>query len=161
MLRLAVLALTLLLAACATPQGMKPGTSEAEVVAELGAPTSRSVTPGVGPRLLYSWQPYGWTVWAMQFDAADRLISTAQMLTHDQFIRVRPGQQTEADILRLFGPPAQRYSFHLIHETAWMYRFNDGVFKMAFWVQFDTKGVVTSTGITPDPWSERDGDRPM
>lgn len=158
----ATLLASALLAGCATPGGMAPGQAEATVLAELGKPTSRSITPGVGPRLLYSNQPWGFEVWALQFDATGRLISSAQMLTPAQFSRVRPGDQTRADIERLFGPPAQKLRFGLIDEDAWMYRFiQDSIFKMAFWVQFTPQGVVTSTGITTDPWSERDSDHPL
>ncbi len=157
--RLALLLATLLLAACATPASIPPGTSEAEVIKALGQPTSRSITPGVGPRLLYSQQPFGFEVWALQFDEQGREISAAQMLTEVQFAKVRPGEQTRTDIERLFGPPAERFTFHLIDETANMYRFlESGVFKMAFWVQFNRQDVVTSTGTTLDPWSTRDGD---
>lgn len=152
--------LAALLAGCATPASVAPGQPEAEVLRELGKPTSRSVTPGVGPRLLYSRQPFGLEVWALQFDAAGRLISSAQMLTPVQFAKVQPGTQTRADIERRFGPPAQTFHFALIDQDAWMYRFlQDGFFKMAFWVQFTPQGVVTETGITTDPWSERDSDR--
>lgn len=156
---LAAVIATLVLSACATPASIAPGTSEADTIKTLGTPTSRSITPGVGPRLLYSGQPFGFEVWALQFDAIDREISAAQMLTEVQFAKIRPGQQTRADIERLFGPPAEKFTFHLIDETAYMYRFlQDGVFKMAFWVQFNLQDIVTSTGVTLDPWSLRDGD---
>ncbi|MEG1969902.1 MAG: hypothetical protein RR101_07245 [Burkholderiaceae bacterium] len=150
---------TLILSACATPASIAPGTTEADTIKALGQPTSRSITPGVGPRLLYSGQPYGFEVWALQFDAQGREISAAQMLTEVQFAKIRPGDQTRADIERLFGPPAEKFSFRLINETANMYRFlESGVFKMAFWVQFTPQDIVSSTGITLDPWSLRDGD---
>jgi len=157
---LAALGVCVGLAACATPAGVKPGTPEPEVLKTVGSPTSRSVTPGVGPRLLYSQQPWGYEAWAIQFDEQGRAISAAQMLTDEQFAKIRPGQQSRADIERLFGPPADRPAFALTNETSYMYRYlRDNVFPSAMWVYFDTGGVVTRTGGGLDPWTLGGGDR--
>lgn len=152
--------LALLLGACATPARVAPGTPEAAVVESVGRPTSRSVTPGVGPRLLYSQQPWGYEAWAIQFDEQGRAISSAQMLTDEQFAKIRPGQQNRADIERLFGPPADRPEFRLTNETSYMYRYlRDNAFPSAMWVYFDPAGVVRRTGGGLDPWTLGGGDR--
>lgn len=152
--------LALLLAACATPARVAPGTPEAAVIESLGRPTSRSVTPGVGPRLLYSQQPWGYEAWAIQFDAQGRVISSAQMLSDQQFAKIRPGEQNRADIERLFGPPADRPAFPIKNETSNMYRYlRDNAFPSAMWVYFDPAGVVTGTGGGLDPWTLGGGDR--
>ena len=82
--------LALLLGACATPSRVAPGTPEAAVVESVGRPTSRSVTPGIGPRLLYSQQPWGYEAWAIQFDEQGRAIVVRATLPNKDK-RLRPG----------------------------------------------------------------------
>ena len=65
----------------------------------------------------------------------------------------------EDDVWKLWGRCAQKYTFHLVNQHAWMYRYKDfGGFDMAVWPQFDENGVVQSVETTMDPWKEKDGE---
>lgn len=151
-------ALPLMLAACAHPQLIDVGTPRAEVERELGAPDAVVALPDGGTRLVYSGQPFGQEVWWMTIDASGRYAGLENVLDREHFALIRPGVSTERDVFDLFGKCAEKYVFHLKNEHAWMYRFKDGgMFDMACWVQFDTRGVVTEVGYTLDPWKTDDG----
>ncbi len=144
------------LAGCAHPQLLDMGESETQIVSELGAPDARTQLPDGRVRLVYSGQGAAQEVWWLTLDAAGRLEKRENVLDREHFALIRPGVSTEADVHALFGKCAQEYTFALIDQHAWMYRFKDeGAFDMACWVQFDVKGVVTEVGYTLDPWKER------
>ena len=103
-------------------------------------------------------QPFGQEVWWIEFDADGRIVRREEVLDRAHMALIKPGVSTEKDVWNLFGKYAQEYTFSLIDQTAWMYRFkDDGLFDMACWVQFDVNGVVTEVGFTTDPWKDRDG----
>lgn len=156
--RLVVVSVALLLAACASPQSLKPGTSIAEARASLGRPTAEVALPDGGQRLQYSGQPFNQSVWNADFDNQGRLRLVEQMMTDEAFRRVTAGKDTQADVLRDFGEPAYVYQFKLQNETAFMYRYYTyGGFKAAMFVYFDPTGVVKRTETGLDPWSIHDG----
>lgn len=161
MLRLLVpAALALLLAACASPQGLKPGTPVDEARRALGRPTAELRLADGGSRLQYSGQPFNLSVWNADFDAQGRLRRVDQMMRDEAFLRVRAGRDTTADVLRDFGPPAYIYQYRLSNETAYMYRYYTyGGFKAAMFIYFDPAGVVKRTETGLDPWSIQDGNR--
>jgi hypothetical protein len=147
-----------LLAACASPSSLAPGTSLADARAALGRPTAEVALPDGGSRLQYSGQPYSQWVWNADFDAAGRLRRVEQVLSDDAFLRVRAGKDTQRDVLRDFGPPADVFSYRLQNETAFMYRYYTyGSFPAAMFVYFDPAGVVKRTETGLDPWMIRDG----
>ncbi|MBC8088539.1 MAG: hypothetical protein H7Z40_14840 [Phycisphaerae bacterium] len=148
------------LAACATPQSLRPGTTLDEARATLGRPTGTYPLPGGGTRLQYSNQPFDQSVWNADFDAQGRLVRVEQMMTDAAFAQVRSGKDTREDVLRDFGLPAQTFDFRLQNETGWMYRYYTyGNFKAAMFVYFDPKGIVLRTEPGLDPWSIQDGGR--
>ena len=153
-------ALALLLAACATPQSLKPGTTIDEARSALGRPTAEARLPDGGSRLQYSGQPFDQTVWTVDFDSQGRLRHAEQVLTDEAFLRVRAGKDTQADILREYGQPADTFHYRLSNETAFMYRYyTHGGFHAAMFVYFDPAGVVKRTETGLDPWTIRDGGR--
>jgi hypothetical protein len=158
--RLIPVALALLLAACATPPSLKPGTSIAEARAALGRPTAEIQLPDGGSRLQYSGQPNSQSVWNVEFDAQGRLREVRQMMSDESFRQVNAGQDTREDVLRDFGPPAYVWEFRLMDETAFMYRYYTyGGFPAAMYVYFDPAGVVKRTETGLDPWLIQDSDR--
>jgi hypothetical protein len=158
--RLSIAVISLLLAACATPQSLPPGTPINEARAALGRPTAEVALPDGGSRLQYSGQPFSQWVWNADFDPQGRLARVEQVLTDESFLRVRAGKDTQKDVLRDFGPPADVYTYRLVNETAFMYRyFTHGGFKAAMFVYFDPAGVVKRTETGLDPWAIRDGGR--
>lgn len=153
-------ALALVLTACATPQSLKPGTSISEARSALGRPTAEISLPDGGTRLQYSGQPSLQEVWNADFDAQGRLRAVEQVLTDAAFQRVRSGKDSQADVLREFGPPAETFRYRLVNETAFMYRYyTHGGFPAAMFVYFDPAGVVKRTEPGLDPWSIKDGGR--
>jgi hypothetical protein len=156
--RLAPVALILLLAACATPQSLKPGTSIADARAALGRPTAEIQLPAGGSRLQYSGQPNVQSVWNADFDAQGRLQSVRQMMSDEAFRQISAGKASQDDVLREFGPPAYVWQFRLQDETAFMYRYYTyGRFPAAMYVYFDPAGVVKRTETGMDPWLIQDG----
>lgn len=153
-LRLLPLVLALSLAACATPQSLKPGTSIDEARRTVRGVTAEIRLPDGGTRLQYSGQPSLQSVWNADFDGEGRLRGVRQMMDDEAFMSIRAGKDTQADILRDFGPPAQVFQYRLANETAFMYRyFTHGDFKAAMFVYFDPAGVVKRTETGLDPWS--------
>jgi hypothetical protein len=147
-----------LLAACASPQSLKPGTPITEARSTLGRPTAEASLPDGGSRLQYSGQPNGQWVWNADFDPQGRLRSVEQVMTDEAFLRVRAGKDTRADVLRDFGQPAEIFHYRLTNETAFMYRYyTHGRFHAAMFVYFDPAGVVKRTETGLDPWMIRDG----
>lgn len=102
-------------------------------------------------------QPFGQECWWMTFSADGRFEKLENVLNREHFALIKPGRSTEADVWNLFGQYAEKYEFRLKNQHAWMYRFKDeGIFDMAFWVQFDTRGIVAEVGYTLDPYKDRD-----
>lgn len=147
----------LCLTSCSHPQLMDFGVQTDTVEVELGAPHARVTFSTGGERWVYSMQPFGQEVWWLTFDDAHRLVQREEVLNREHMALIKPGVSTQADVWNLFGPCAQKYTFALIDQIAWMYRFRDeGIFDMACWVQFDQQGIVTEVGFTTDPWKDRD-----
>jgi hypothetical protein len=147
-------ALALVLTACATPTSLKPGTSIEAARQSLGRPTAEIKLADGGSRLQYSGQPFAQSVWNADFDPQGRLRTVRQMMSDEAFLDVRAGKDTQADVLREFGPPAYVYEYRLSNETAFMYRYyTHGGFKAAMFVYFDPAGVVKRTETGLDPWS--------
>ncbi|HVE89206.1 MAG TPA: hypothetical protein VNA44_05845 [Burkholderiaceae bacterium] len=153
-------AATAVLAACATPQSLGPGTTIEQARARLGSPTGSYSLAGGGTRLQYSNQPFDQSVWNADFDAQGKLVRTEQMMSDAAFARVQSGKDTRNEVLRDFGRPAEAFNYRLRDETAWMYRYyTHGGFKAAMFVYFDPAGVVKRTETGLDPWAIQDGGR--
>ena len=151
-------ALALFLVACATPQSLKPGTPIAEARSTLGRPTAELKLPEGGTRLQYSGQPNNQSVWNVDFDAQGRLRNAEEMMTDAAFLRVQAGKDTQTDVLRDFGAPAEVFHYRLSNETAFMYRYyTHGNFHAAMFIYFDPAGVVKRTETGLDPWMIRNG----
>lgn len=158
--RLVLAILTIFLAACAGPQSLKPGTPIADARSALGRPTAEIKLADGGSRLQYSGQPFNQSVWNVDFDAQGRLRGVEQMMSDAAFAHVQAGKDTQADVLRLFGPPADTFHYRLSNQTAFMYRYHThGGFPAAMFIYFDPAGVVRRTETGLDPWAIRGGGR--
>lgn len=154
-----LLAAAFLMHGCAHPDLIDLQTPGSEVEASLGAPDARIALEDGSTRLVYSMQPMSQQVWWITLDAQGRVQSKENVLDRDHFALIKIGSTTKQDVFNLFGPCAEKFHFALKNQDAWMYRFLDeGLFYMAFWVQFDENGVVAEVGYTQDPWRDRDGD---
>ena len=145
-----------LLAACAQPGRVTPGTPAADVLRELGAPTARYALPGGGERLQYSMQPAGQSVYNIDTDATGRVARVEQALNEALFgQRIQPNVWTRADVLREYGPPARTMRVHSFHGDVWVWRYLDGPTWRLLFIDVDPEGRVRgySSGDEnlPDP----------
>jgi hypothetical protein len=142
------------LAGCSVPASVRPGMDQAAVTSVAGRPTSTYPLPDGGVRWQYSGQPFSQWVWNIDLDRAGRVVQTEQVMSDAAFARIRIDQDTQADVLRTFGAPAEVKVFALRDETAWMYRyFTYGAFYAAMYVSFDRAGRVTRVESGLDPWT--------
>ena len=137
---------------------MDPGMTESQVRTELGAPHDPAVRIELDPPDLLTEGLHGIDPALRALARINGRVRREEVLDRAHMALIKPGVSTEKDVWNLFGKCAQEYTFSLIDQTAWMYRFkDDGLFDMACWVQFDVNGVVTEVGFTTDPWKDRDG----
>jgi hypothetical protein len=147
-------ALALSLSACAPlfRQPPPPGASLGEVTAALGQPAASYPDPGGGQILEYRGQPMGQFQHMARIGPDGRLVSFEQVLTSENFAKVKIGQWTKDDILRNYGRPAEvsRVAFH--NYEVWSYRYKEaGVWNSMMSVHFDQNGVVQQMLNGPDP----------
>ncbi len=120
-----------------------PGTPRADVLARLGPP-GRVVALADGERLQYSQQPAGQFAYMVDLDRSGRVVQARQVLTANEFARVRLGEWTRADIEREFGSPAMVGRTGDWAGDVLTFRWNDGS-DMYFWVYLDSGNVVRRT----------------
>jgi len=133
-------ALAFSLSACAPLFRQPPpvGAPLAEVTAKLGQPAASYPLPDGGQVLEYRGQPMGQFQHMARIGPDGRLLSFEQVLTSENFAKVKIGQWTKDDILRNYGRPAYRYK-------------EAGVWNSLMSVHFDQQGVVQQMLNGPDP----------
>ena len=157
---LGVALLAALLAACASfPSNIKPGQSREELMARFGAPAGVQRT-AQGERLVFSTAPFGQTAYAATLGPDGRVVAVEQVLTSENFTRIKLGEWTSERVRSEFGAPAEIRAFSN-KEVWWAYRFKEsGVWNTLMNVMFDESGIARKTINTPDPQFTPDGDRP-
>ena len=122
------LAAVAVLAGCAAnpwQSRVTPGQTEADMLAAMGAPTARYPMATGTQRVEYATGPLGKVTWMIDLDAAGRVKATEQVLTVQNFARVRNGM-TSQDLLLLLGRPSDRAREGQNSETwSWRYETND------------------------------------
>lgn len=150
------MACAFLLASCANYGALKLNSTQAEVRAAVGVPSMQKKTAS-GERWAYSTAPEGLQVWLLEFDRAGRLTSNVQGLTFDRIQRVRDGD-TQEQVEALLGPSYWSLTYpDRPGEITHVYRFGQGTTPMCFYVGYDIRNVVTSTGMQQE---ERTPPRP-
>jgi len=156
---LAALAAIFSVAAC-DPQGqpyedvrlarLKAGEStEQDVVRLFGPPFAVRTLPS-GKGLVYPLGPQGAHTLLLRIGADGRYQGRENLLTRENFGRVHAGMAQDA-VVDLLGPPGARQSYALKQQTAWEWRFLDGLDTRMYVVMFDAAGRVVSTAIEEDP----------
>ena len=134
-----------LLAGCAAIDGrdLVPGTSsEAEVLALMGAPAQRLALAGGDAALYYSRLPEGRAVYVVTL-GPDRVVkSVEQRLVRSNLARLAVGISTVKEVRELFGPPGRAGRLPRQEREWWEYKFFDYEDRRIFWVQFSDDGVV-------------------
>jgi hypothetical protein len=112
-----------LLAACAGPQVMKVGVgqTEAEMLAAMGTPSGRYPLPDSSQRVEYAKGPMGRVTFMFDVDSSGRIKSAEQVLTRQQFSKIRPNM-TKDEVQLILGRPGERQPEYMNKET-WSWRY--------------------------------------
>lgn len=150
----------LALAACASVPALPAGAPESQVRAALGEPALVLPDPAGGRDLAYPRGPGDTETHMARIGPDGRLVALEQVLTEAQFAKIRRGETTQEELLRLIGPPWRKIEFGNLRQVAWDYRFRDLWGYLAdFSAMVDERGVVASTvtaRIEPRSGSGRD-----
>ncbi|MGD7095616.1 outer membrane protein assembly factor BamE domain-containing protein [Ralstonia pseudosolanacearum] len=127
-------------------KGIQAGQStEADVRATAGQPDMIWENEDGTRQLEYSRGPEGTSTWLVTIGPDGRVRGIDQLLSADNFGRVRPGQ-TRDDVRRLLGKPTKVEAFRLKQEEVWGYRWMENPTERAFFnVHFGPDGRVTTT----------------
>ena len=134
----------LLAAGCAgyPTAGLAPGAPEAQVRQAMGPPALELPEPGGGRELVYPHGPLGTETFMAHLDTAGALRGVEQVLTDEHFQAIQPGQ-TQDEVLRRLGPPAEKMPFPRSSTIAWTWRYMDGWgYTSDFSVTFAANGLV-------------------
>lgn len=151
------IAVAIAMSACATLQPEETGkkligSPQATVRDAFGAPTETFQLADGTQRWIYSKQPYGFDIYAADFDASGRLTNYRQMLTEAEIYTARPGVWTKKDALERWGTPKEPIQYYaLMKREAWSYRmYLPGYVPAHFSIYFDDNGVLDRTMIIQD-----------
>jgi len=146
--RLAAGLLALGLAGCAGwvgprfPMSQPLGSTRAEVLTRLGAPTASYPLP-LGERLQYSFLPAGVTVYNLDLDADGRLQRVDQPLLRSRIDTDMVIDQTRAEDIRLlYGQPLRVDQVARFEGTVWVYQFLDLNEPFYAYLHLDLQGVL-------------------
>jgi hypothetical protein len=129
-----------------------PGAPLPEVTAALGQPAASYPEPDGGQVLEYRGQPMGQFQHMARIGPDGRLVSYEQVLTSENFAKVKVDHWTKDDILRNFGRPAEISRVYFHNYEVWSYRYKEaGVWNSLMSVHFDQQGVVRQMLNGPDP----------
>lgn len=146
----------LIVSGCASYAGrdlVAGSSTEAELVAQMGAPAARWKAADGSLQLAYPRGPEGPHTFMAFFAPDGRLLRIENVLTERHFAQIVPGMSQE-DVLRLIGPPQPQWTafFGARNELVWEWRYCDYGGQLAFFdVLFDgTTQRVRSTMSRPD-----------
>lgn len=125
--------------------------SEADVRTSAGKPEIVWEDADGAKRLEYPRSPQGGKTWMVDVGADGRVSAIQQVLTAENFARVRPGM-TKDEIRRLLGKPTQINAYRLKQEEVWGWRWWESSTETAFFnVHFNNDGIVTTTSRNDAP----------
>lgn len=128
-------------------KGLTPGVSTLDDVrAQMGKPETERINEDGSRRLEYPRGPQGLKTYMVDIGRDGRLVAITQVLTAENFAKVRIGM-SEDEVRRLLGKPGQVAAFRLKKETVWSWKwYEGGVTQEAFFnVHFGPDGRVTTT----------------
>ncbi|MCC7101434.1 MAG: hypothetical protein IT500_17780 [Rubrivivax sp.] len=151
--------LAALLGGCVLLEGPKlsVGQTEAEVIAQLGAPTDRYAMAAGVQRLQWVTGPFGRHTWMVDIGADGRSVWSAQVLTRAYlfaFAARAPGMDIP-QLLRELGRPAEQRPNGWGGGQTWSWRYV--TYDCLWWqVSIDKDGKVTGAGEGIDPLCDVD-----
>ena len=123
--------------------------TEADVRAQFGEPEAVWDAPG-GRVLEYNRQPAGQKNYMITIGADGRMSALRQVLTPENFARVRPGMPME-ELRKLLGKPAKVTRYALKQETEWEWRWMQPPnTAMVFTAVLNDQQYVLRSGSSPD-----------
>lgn len=139
-------------------KGIEIGKStEDDVRRQAGKPEIVWEESDGGRRLEYPRGPEGATTWMVVTNANGTVRSIEQVLTAENFQKVRPGMNKD-QIRRMLGKPTKVEAFRLKQEEVWGYRWFESPTDRAFFnVHFNNDGTVTTTSRSDDPSKQQGG----
>ncbi len=140
------------LAGCASDPARLPlGTSRADALRQLGAPTAVYPRPGGGERLQYSRQPAGFEVNDVDLDAAGRVVAVTQVMNDAVFAQViRTDAWRVPDVLYTFGRPEQITRVGSFDGDVWQWRYLQLNSPRLLYIYIDPQGVVRRWHVGDD-----------
>ena len=156
-----VLALTLVLAGCASFSGsdLVPGKSTAADAQQSMGRADQQLKLANGDTALYfSRQPFGRAMYVVTFGPDGVMKSIEQRMQYPSFAKVVANTWTKKEVSELLGPPGQAGRFDRQKRDWWEYRYWQAPDYRVVWVQFSDDGVVREVFDTVDPEEERKRD---
>jgi len=132
------------LAGCANePTRIQPGTTAAETLQRLGAPTGRYPLNNGGERLQYSRMPAGFEVTDIDVDAAGKVASVTQVLSEARFGHdIKVDQWRQSDVMAFYGPPYEINRVSAFDGVVWTWRYKAVNERRMLHIYIDPTGVV-------------------
>ncbi|MFA7292539.1 MAG: hypothetical protein WC023_09855 [Rhodocyclaceae bacterium] len=149
--------IALLVSACAgyAGHGLQPGVADlVDIKATMGEPAMQWQGADGSLQLSYPRGPEGPHSFMAYLGPDGRLTHIENVLNEQQFARIVPGETTQAEVLRLLGPPTPQWTsyFKARDELVWEWLYCDyGNQNARLDVLFDGReGVVRTTFSRPD-----------
>ena len=141
---LAALAVLAAVAGCANdPTRIQPGTTAAETLQRLGAPTGRYPLNNGGERLQYSRMPAGFEVTDIDVDASGKVVSATQVLSEARFgYDIKVNQWRQNDVMAFYGRPYQIDRVSSFDGVVWTWRYKAVNERRMLYIYIDPTGVV-------------------
>ncbi|GGC58178.1 hypothetical protein [Undibacterium terreum] len=138
---------------------VQPGEPEAQVRAELGAPTT-VYQDGSQHLLEYQRGRMSQATHMARIDADGKLVSYEQVLTMQKFAEIKVGESNKEAVLRIVGQPHEKDYYPRTDLQAWSYGFKEGgVWDSFMTVYFDKSDIVRKMENGPDPLRDPGGGR--
>lgn len=119
--------------------------SEGDVRNVMGQPETVWEEDDGTRALQYPKGPEGARTWEFTIDKSGKLQDYRQLLTQENFAKVRQGMSRD-EVRRMLGKPRSIAQFKLKNEEVWDWRYQDATVPRLFNVHFDmTSGKVTAT----------------
>lgn len=131
-------------AGCANdPTRIQPGTTAAETLQRLGAPTGRYPLNNGGERLQYSRMPAGFEVTDIDVDASGKVVSATQVLSEARFgYDIKVNQWRQNDVMAFYGRPYQIDRVSSFDGVVWTWRYKAVNERRMLYIYIDPTGVV-------------------
>ncbi|PLZ04503.1 hypothetical protein CY652_01590 [Burkholderia sp. WAC0059] len=134
-------------------RGLTPGVSTLDQVRrQMGKPETERAFDDGSRRLEYPRGPAGLDTFMVDIDSDGRLVSIAQVLTAENFAKIRPGMSTD-EVRQLLGKPGEVAAYRLKPQTVWSWKWREGgvIAEALFNVHFGPDGRVETTSRSDLP----------